>query len=367
MSHALSRLEAWSRGRPRFLFPVVMVTVFRVIFGGLLYVSLYWKDSIMRIFAHWDTAYYYEIARYGYPHNLTPTWAFFPLYPAFIRGLYLLGLDVEFGAFFVSATCGLICIPLFQRVAENYYSQDRALVTTLLYFFFPPVFVFLGVNYTESLFLLLSLLAWFYHLRQKEYKSLLAASLASLTKIYGVLLVVAIGYDYMRRRQFSKMPSLMIPILPVVGWNLYSFTQTGNIAVVAARIFWQSKNSELFRQSILGALRGDVSSISIMLGFGLRYLPIAVAASVIVLLSLFLCYKVWRLDTALALYTFSSILVIFFNFFPGFGSFPRYLAFLFPIGLPLYSRRRWVQTIVLIMLMILSYCGWWAFLADGFF
>jgi len=163
------------------------------------------------------------------------------------------------------------------------------------------------------------------------------------------------------------MPSLMISILPVVGWNLYSLTQTGTIAVLAARVFWQSNNSELFRQSVWGTLHGDVKSISIILGFGLRYLPIAIAASSTVLLILFLCYKVWKLDVGLALYTLSSILVIFFNFFPSFGSFPRWLAFLFPIGLPLYARRRWVQVLLLIILMILSYWGWWAFLVDGFF
>jgi predicted neutral ceramidase superfamily lipid hydrolase len=211
------------------------------------------------------------------------------------------------------------------------------------------------------------MLAWFYHLRQKECKSLVAASLASLTKIYGVLLVVAIGYDYLRRRQFNKIPGLIIPILLVVGWNLFSLAQTGTIAVLAARIFWQSKNAELFRQSLLGTLHGDVNSISIMLGFGLRYLPIAVAASSTVLLALFLCYKVWKLDVALALYAISSILAVFFNFFPGFGSFPRYLFFLFPIGLTLYVGKRWLWTILLIALIIMSYWGWWAFLADGFF
>jgi hypothetical protein len=344
-----------------------MVGAFRVIFGGLLYVTLYPKDSIMRIFAHWDTAYYYEIAQYWYPHNLAATWAFFPLYPAIIRILYLLGLDIQFGAFFVSATCGLICIPLFQRIAEHYYSHDRALATTLLYFFFPPVFVFLGVNYTESLFLLLSMLAWFYHLRQKEYKSLLATSLASLTKTYGVFLVVAIGYDYLRRRQFKKIAGLMIPIALVVAWNLFSLMQTGTIAVVAVRVFWQSKNPELFRQSVLGTLHGDVNSISILLGFLFRYLPIAVAASSTGLLTLFLCYKVCKLDGALALYLLSSMLVIFLNFFPGVVSISRYLSFLFPIGLPLYIRKREAWTILLVMLIILSYWGWWAFLADDFY
>jgi len=80
-----------------------------------------------------------------------------------------------------------------------------------------------------------------------------------------------------------------------------------------------------------------------------------------------LSFRVWKIDRALAYYSLASLLVIvYFGFFPSFGSFPRYLTFIFPIGLALGTRRNWLFYGAVITFLALSLVAWWAFLTDGF-
>jgi len=362
--------EAWSYGLRRFLVPVAFISSIRVVFAALLYLTLFREEgsSWIQVFANWDTGHYYLIALSWYPNFLAPRWAFFPFYPLLIRILSSVGLSIPISALIISTTCGIISIPVFQRIAEKYYTKGHALTTTLLYFLFPPVFVFLGVNYSESLFLLLTMLTWLYHLRGAEYKSLLAACFASLTRPYGVFIVFALAYDYLRKRQFGMVARLLIPILIVFGWVLYSFLETGTIAIMSATaIFWNSGNVEMIRQGLSGVMHGDFSSVRLLLFVGLHHLPLVIVSVSSVILVMILCYKAWKLDAAFAVYLITSILIIiWFDFIPGFGSFPRLLFFLFPIGLPMYTKRRWLAILVIGILIILSYVGWLAFLIDGF-
>jgi 4-amino-4-deoxy-L-arabinose transferase-like glycosyltransferase len=77
-------------------------------------------------------------------------------------------LDIQIGALLVSGLSGIASIPLFLVIARHYLQAQRALYATLLYFLLPPVFVFSGVNYSEPLFLLITLLAWHFHLTGRE-------------------------------------------------------------------------------------------------------------------------------------------------------------------------------------------------------
>jgi len=57
---------------------------------------------------------------------------------------------------------------IFQQVAEAYLSRPQAISATILFFLLAPVFVFSGVIYSESLFLLLTLLAYRFHLGGRD-------------------------------------------------------------------------------------------------------------------------------------------------------------------------------------------------------
>jgi Gpi18-like mannosyltransferase len=325
--------------------------IFNVPFMGVVRLPFDW----LYLFAAWDTGYYYSIAQYWYPSSLSPQWAFFPLYPAIVRALYLIGIDVSVGAFVVATIAGLASIPLLLKVAEKYLSAEQAFKTTLLYFLFPPVFVFSGASYSESVFLLLSLLSWNYHLQRKEVRAGLAAGLCTLTRPYGILVALPLAYDFLRRGEFRKLGCLVIPPSALAGWAIYAYSQTGSFAVLAARTFWSSQNSLIFRNALIELVQGSLNSFQVLLSLLWKYFPIALAALISILLVVPLSFRVWKMDRALGYYSLSSLLVIvYFGFFPSFGSFPRYLAFIFPIALGFGTRRDWLFCCAIITFLALS-------------
>jgi len=277
-------------------------------------------------------------------------------------------LDVGTAASVIAITTGLACVPVFQKVAEQYFDRERALVATYLYFMLPPVFVFSGINCSEPLFLLFTLLAWLYHLTSRSGRSALAASLSAITKTYGILLLIPLTIAQARKRDLKAVAYLTLPASTFTGWVLYSYSMTGEIAFLSARSFWQSENALLFARSVVALAQGDSAAPGILYSFLVRYLPQAIAGAASCAFVLLLAYRVWKLDRALFIYLIVSVFMIFyFGFVPSFGSFPRYLLFLFPIGLPLYIRRMRHLAVALAVLTCLDYVAWVAFLTDGFF
>jgi Gpi18-like mannosyltransferase len=272
------------------------------------------------------------------------------------------------GALVVSTIAGLASIPLLLRVAERYLPSGQAFKCMFVYFLFPPVFVFSGVSYSDSLFLLLSLLTWNCHVEAKNLRATLVAGLCTLVRSYGILIAVPLAYDFLRRREFRKLGYLIIPVSVLALWLAYAYSMTGSLAVFSARALFVSQNVLILRNGLIEFLHGRLNSLQVLLYFMWRYLPIAVAALFAILLVAFSCVKVWRMDRALCLYTCVSLLVIaYFGFFPSFGSFPRYLAFIFPIALAFDTKRNLLFYAALITFLVLSFVAWWAFLTDGFF
>ncbi len=338
--------------------------IFNVPFMGAVKLPFDW----LYLFSAWDSAYYYSIAQYWYPSSLSPQWAFFPLYPSIVRALYLVGIDVPVGAFVVATIAGLVSIPLLLKIAGKYLPPEQAFEAALLYFLFPPVFVFSGVSYSESVFLLLSLLSWNYHLQGKEVRACLAAGFCTLTRSYGILIALPLAYNFLRRREFRKLACLAIPTSALTGWLIYAYSKTGSLAVFAARIFWSSQNSIIFRTALIELAQSRLDSLQVLLSFLWKYFPNALAALVSVLLVALFSLVVWKMEPALGLYSVVSLSVIlYFGFFPSFGSSPRYLAFIFPIALALGTKRKWLFYCAVITFLALCFVGWWAFLTDGFF
>ena len=241
MACASSARLVWSRIVPRLLgmslLPVLVVVVLRTICAVILYLSLSPTAAInstfqngLYIFAAWDSGHYASIARYWYPPVPAREWSFFPLYPTLIRILDVFGVDISIGGLLVAAVCGLASILVFQKLANFYLPRDRSLQTVLAYFLLPPVFVFSAVYYSEPVFLLFSLLSWYFCINGNSWKSCVAASLTTLVRPYGVLIVVPLVFQYLRRRQYWQLAYCLIPVLTLAGWMLYSLIITGIFA-----------------------------------------------------------------------------------------------------------------------------------------
>ncbi|HKM51497.1 MAG TPA: mannosyltransferase family protein [Candidatus Bathyarchaeia archaeon] len=324
------------------------------------------------IFAAWDSEHYISIAQSWYPSAPALEWAFFPLYPAIVRCLSVFGLDFALGALIVATVSGLISIVVFQKIADFYLSRDLALVATLVYFMLPPVFVFSAVMYSEPEFLLFSMLSWYFCIRGKHWKSSLAASMTSLVRPYGVLIVIPIALEYLRHREYRKLVYCTVPVFTLAGWMMYSILMTRTIAPIYGQGTFLTANRDYYPQiqeALREILQGHMS-IAVSKLVELAYEHVIVLSIILVSLVLVIIFllRVIKTDRALGVYAILSVSVIFFiGLLTSIPAFPRYFAFIFPIGLALHTRKTKALLVSLTMLAVLDCLFWYAFLTDSFY
>ena len=144
-------------------------------------------DALVAPSARWDAVWYLRIADNGYENPLSPH--FYPLYPLLMRVVGApLGSSLV-GGIVVSLAAFLVALYLLHRLTDLELGATNARAAVLLMAFFPSALFFSAV-YTESLFLALSVGA-FYAARKGRFAWVgVAAGLAATSRAPGVLLLV---------------------------------------------------------------------------------------------------------------------------------------------------------------------------------
>lgn len=146
-----------------------------------------------------DAVWYLRLADEGWSTDDASA-AFFPLYPLTVRAVaWILPGDDVLSALLVSNLAFLgALLALFALTAEVFGERiaRRAIVVAAI---FPTSFFFLA-PYTESLFLLLSILAFREARHDRWGRVAVFGALAALTRSVGILLVPALLIDAMRGR-----------------------------------------------------------------------------------------------------------------------------------------------------------------------
>jgi hypothetical protein len=157
-------------------------------------------DLLVSSLARWDAVWYLSIANGGYENADSPRHAFFPLYPLLARGLGELGGGgpgaVLIAAYAVSLAAFLAALILLYRLTALELGRRAAWPALLLTCTFPASLYF-GAPYSESLFLLCSVGA-FYAARTGSWAwAGVAAAGASATRSAGVLLLLPLLFIYL--------------------------------------------------------------------------------------------------------------------------------------------------------------------------
>ncbi len=156
------------------------------------------------VWARWDSANYLRIAREGYvyaPNQQGSNIAFFPLYPLLIDLVTrVVGSPLVAGLLISNVALALALCCLYQLAADR-FDRGVARRAVLLLSCFPFSF-FLGAVYTEGLFLLLSVAAFWLAERRRWWLAGLAGALCSATRLVGVTLAPALGLLYLEQRQY---------------------------------------------------------------------------------------------------------------------------------------------------------------------
>ena len=173
-------------------------------------------DPLLAPLARWDSVWYLRIADSGYGDS-APRAAFFPLYPLLVRGVAtVLGGShgaLLVAAYLVSLAAFLGALTLLYRLTELELGRRLARPTLLLLAVFPAA-VYFGAPYSESLFLLLAVGA-FYAARTGRWAWAGAcAGLASATRSAGLLLLLPLALIWWDARPRRARDAAWLALAP---------------------------------------------------------------------------------------------------------------------------------------------------------
>ena len=365
MNRIWSSVE-WSKFR-RFSYPLIMSGAIRLI-GAVWLFEIFsqggkfhtgWMDanpnliplgtSWLWLFNAWDSLQFPLIAIFGYDH---PNYVRLPAYPLFIRVAGVLTGNYWFGAFLVTQIFALASIVVFQLLAEDYMKPNEALNATLLMSAFPFIFVFMTLSYSESLFFFSIICSWYFYKKEQLFVSSLFAGLASVTKIYGILIVLPIIFDLVSLKRYARLIYQVIPVSFLLSWVVFCYRSSGDfLASWDDEKFWtHGANGDGVRlvQAILHhGLQGVVACCS-----GLDPTIFWSVALFVIVVA-----RIWQIDRCLWVYAVSLSGLLIFTA-PFYISLLRFLVFIFPIWLTVRVRNRWVAAVSVVVLVPLSLIVW---------
>jgi dolichyl-phosphate-mannose-protein mannosyltransferase len=183
-------------------------------------------------FTRYDSGWYFGIARSGYDASTAVAGgrsniAFFPVYPLLMRYVGRLfgrtSADLYLGGIVVSWLSFVLAMVALYYLARLDLSRPRAERAVLLTAIFPFAFFF-GVVYSESTFLLFTVLA-FYLLRTRRWiAGGLAGAVAGATRVTGIMMWPALALTAWRRTEPTSRDRLWAAaalVLAASGFGAY--------------------------------------------------------------------------------------------------------------------------------------------------
>jgi len=179
-------------------------------------------------FSLWDSPHYLSIAAHWYQTQGDESVfvVFLPLLPLGIKLFHFLISDWFLAGVVFSSVCLLASSWLLFALVRSEFGIEKAYIA-VLFLLFGPFSFFLGLVYSESLFLLLSLGAWTLACKRHWWLAGLCGLLSSLTKIQGVLIVLPLFLEFLLQRKQSQtrekphIANVLTFLLPFAGVGVY--------------------------------------------------------------------------------------------------------------------------------------------------
>jgi hypothetical protein len=219
-----------------------LVFLSRAMFLGVAFVSA-WMLAETRgspslstddLWMQWDARHLARVARFGYTDPATHPHAtvFFPLYPLLIRLLTAVGMTAAIAGIAISAVASLVAFAYLYRLVEEEWGKDDGRRAALYLAFFPTA-VFLVAPYTEALFLAGAIPAFYYARRSRWIAAGLFAAVAMGARNTGIFLLVGLGAEFLRQRDFRPVTirrasaGLALGLMPLLIYGSYLWNVKG--------------------------------------------------------------------------------------------------------------------------------------------
>ena len=289
----------------------------------------------------YDSIHYLEIAKNGYSKELL--YAFFPLFPLTIKILHIIIPSYYISGIILSNIFSLLATLVLYLIIDK---KDYKIPIIIL-FIFSPILGYTSIAYTESLFLLLSLLAYYFYKKNNLLLCSVIIGLTMLTRNSGIILLGALGLSLLikwLKKQISlkdiivfSLPAILIGSL----FPIYLYLKTGNPFIY---ITIQNDNWHRIPSNIISSFINDISYMIKTKDIYLLY--IFIQNWLFFFIAGFFAIKTIKKQFPLSIYVLVSLIAFTitcrdsnWNTLPTISLF-RYVFGLFPIYLYIYENNK---------------------------
>ena len=196
----------------------------------------------INLFSRWDGGWYANIALNGYPAGNVPisgNWAFFPAYPTLMRGVGTLffGTLPPFtsalvSGFIISNVLFFAALILFYKLTLLVLNNPKIAVASTVFFAFWPGALFYSTVYSESLFMTLTLAAFYLLEKGKTAGSTVLGFFAAFARSSGFLIAAVFFFDGVQKRKYrTAILQTILIFTPYLLFSAYGYFSTGAFLV----------------------------------------------------------------------------------------------------------------------------------------
>ena len=212
----------------------------------------HFNNELLNLPVRWDAGWFLQIVTDGYTYSPTDATSqqnivFFPAYPLLVRviGRVLGGnmIGYVWGGMLVSLAAFFGALVYLYALTSDAIGEDAARDSVWLLAAYPFA-LFFGAVYTESLFLLGTIGA-FYHFSRREFgRAAVWGLLVGLTRLNGALLALPLAVLAMQSRQarqfrLETVAAIAAPIAGLAMYALFIWRLTGDpLAFITGQLAW---------------------------------------------------------------------------------------------------------------------------------
>lgn len=292
--------------------------VFRYIESDLSFNSIF-----LYSWANFDGIHYLNIVQFGYTNQAR----FFPLFPLILKitaaslGISIILVTIIF----------FLAIYFFKKLIALDFSNQIATKSSIYLLLFPTSFFFVSI-YSEGLFLLLTILSFYFARRRKWFLSVICAMFLITTRFVGIAILPALLYEFRGSlSQYKKSALFLLVPLGILTYSVFNYYKWHNF------LYFIKAQGELGNNRI-------VTEIILFPQTVFRYFKILTTVSInshnwaIALLEFasflfaaFLLYFAWKKKIRTSYLIFALINFVIIISTGTFSGLPRYVLTIFPI------------------------------------
>ncbi|AFC99110.1 hypothetical protein Mtc_0340 [Methanocella conradii HZ254] len=276
MQEQASILEKRGFSFERFDFRIALLAAINVV--TTLTVYLPFIDRLDVIYRYLDGPLYMYVAKTLYaapaitPFNLPGCYyaCHLALYPLLIRAFSFMGYDRSM--IFVVIACSTLATIVFYQLLKEFNYSANPFWASIVFIFFPSRWLlYHSVGASEPLFILLILASIYCYKKDRYLAAFTLAGLASVTKIFGVLMFISYLILLLYEKKYRYLPYLLIiPAFLGLNFLAYQFTYGDFFAYFR----WNGGLMKIvpFMNFFEPASRGNTNNAELFMGFYIIYI-----------------------------------------------------------------------------------------------